>query len=869
MTSAGPNTGLTFSALLIGGAILLPIVSAITAFSIKWAVAIATRTKISLRALPYVVAFATKTVFVIPVVLGLWMLATEGSSVIPLVSSLASITICTVALAIHVGVFFLMIRKAVGKECAGVARPLLVILTASVFDLLFGGLIALLFVVAAPVLRPVSWWVMNLGSPGSIHSVDSFFLYPANPIPIWAVILIVLVGLVAAGVNLLPQNIMPIHTRVALLYARLLGFAILLVLICQLEVRLTVPPAEVRPKIVVLTDTSGSMGVKDVDGDARLTAARKFFDDNVAKLKTKAEVTVIDFNWQLQTSDRIAAMSHPAGDESTTTRPSAIYDPATPAGMTRLIGSIRDAVQRERDLQGVIVLTDGNDTAGDSGALLASALKGRKLPVFPVVFGQTAEPKMATVKISSATPYVRFGDEFRLNATLSVSHIGEQIVGVNVYEEGIADPVDSRQNIRVGKDPVDIAFVIKPRSVGLKAYRVIMDGVRDSNVTGQLVAEQTVEVIDSPVKVLYLDIPRDERKILGTWLARDPIVSLAMLTMLPMSGWYAQGVMLHKNAGDGLPDKEEDLYKYDIIILGDIPRSYFKGNGDLTEAKMQRIAEFVARRGGGLITLGGRSVYAAGQYDDSPLSHILPFDLTPPKDTQLNKPPNATATGGGGEDSEPMQVRKPFSITPTGAGLAHPLMMLEPDPVANREAWQDLPTLDGNNIVGNVKPGASLLAVRKLDSGGTMPIIAIQPVGKGQVLSLSADTTWRWEMMRPDKGEDYYRRFWGNAIRTLAPDPRLSPNRPQITRYDTNTPLGTTVTLSTRLVDAVFKPLSKADLDVQVTSPSGKISHIYPRDGREAPGLYEYQVTLDEPGAWNVAARFNKLVSEERHCRRQ
>ena len=369
-----------------------------------------------------------------------------------------------------------------------------------------------------------------------------------------------------------------------------------------------------------------------------------------------------------------------------------------------------------------------------------------------------------------------------------------------------------------------------------------MEGVKGSVTTQTHVAEQTVEVLKSQVKVLYLDIPRDERKLLGQWLSHDPIVDLAELTLLPKGGWYAQGAMLHSNAGDGLPNKEEDLYKYDIIILGDIPRAYFREGGDIAETKMQRLVEFVARRGGGLITLGGRDVYAAGQYDDSALARILPFDISATKETQ---------------------VAKPFKIAPTSAGYAHPLMLLESDPATNREAWLDLPSLDGNNYVGNVKPGASLLAVRNLDGGGTMPIIAVQPVGKGQVLSLSADTTWRWEMQRPEEGEDYFRRFWGNAIRTLAPDPRLAPNRPQITRYETNTPVGTTITLSTRLVDPVYKPLRDADLDVLVTSPGGKITHIYPHDGRESPGLYEYQVTLDEPGSWDVVARYKDQVSQE------
>lgn len=702
------------------------------------------------------------------------------------------------------------------------------------------------------------YWLMGLESPSSITKIDSLWWYTANPLPIWIVLLIALLGLVAAAVNLLPQNIMPIRTRVGLTIARVLGFAILIVLVLQVELRLNVQ-REVRPRIAVLTDASGSMGLNDAGNATRLEAARKFRETILPELSRRADVTSLDFSWQLHTAERLtaaatqpAATPAPASTQSTTqpsTSPAfqpaetVVFDPSKPAGLTRLSGSLRETLERERGLQGIIMLSDGNDTTGDNGAMLAPILASRKLPVFPVVFGDAKEPKMARVKIASASPYVRLGDELRLNASLASSNLGEQVVAVRVYEQGSQQPIASRENVRLGKEPINLSFVVRPVSIGLKTYRIAMEGIKESVTSRTLVAEQTVEVIRNRVKVLYLDIPRDESKILGIWLDRDPIVDLARLTLLPKGGWYASGQVLHENQGDGLPNREDDLYKYDIIILGDIPRSYFRAGGDVAETKMQRLVDFVTRRGGGLVTLGGRAVYAAGQYDDSALAKILPFDISASKEGQ---------------------VPKQFKIAPTQVGFAHPIMALEPDPAANREAWLDLPTLDGNNFVGQVKAGASLLASRNIEGGGAMPIIAVQPVGKGQVLAISADTTWRWEMQRPAQGEDYYRRFWGNVVRTLAPDPRLSPNQPQITRYQTNTPVGQTVTLSTRLVDAVYKPLRDADLAVKVLSPSGKITNYYPRDGREAPGLYEYQVTLDEPGAWEVTATFRDQVSVER-----
>jgi uncharacterized membrane protein len=301
--------------------------------------------------------------------------------------------------------------------------------------------------------------------------------------------------------------------------------------------------------------------------------------------------------------------------------------------------------------------------------------------------------------------------------------------------------------------------------------------------------------------------------------------------------------MRHVNKGTGLPDQEEDLHEYDVIILGDIPRNYFR-EGDPGESKMYWLADFVKRRGGGLVTLGGRNVYAAGNFQDSALAAILPFQV---------------------ERTPEQQIEGKFRPRPTPLGFTHQLMQLESDFEGNRTAWFELPEINGCNRVGDIKPGATLLAVKQ-DGEKSMPVIAYQNVGKGRVLSLSIDTTWRWEMMRPrgseedgvPEGKDYFRVFWGNAIRYLSPDPRLEPERPQVARQQAHAEVGQTLTLSTRLVDRIYNPLRRANLTVRVTTPSGKKWRIFPKDSRSKPGVYEYPVTVDEAGEWKVAAINNE-----------
>ncbi len=662
--------------------------------------------------------------------------------------------------------------------------------------------------------------LLGIDSPGSIESVTHWLWHSSAPLPVWAMAILALAGLVTVGLNFMPHNVMSWRMRLGLAAIRIAGVALLALMLCQLELRLTLE-RNLRPTIAVLTDTSASMGLKDAAaGQGRLEAARAFAAGPLKALADKADLVRYDFNWRLEAASLAAEPGRP----------------------TRLIDAIAETARRENDLRAIVVLTDGNDTAGDRGELLAPMLAARRLPVFPVVFGSPDAPRLARIKISSAANYVRLGDELRLSATLSSNDLGEQAVTVRLMEDGRADPVGIRENVRLGKDPADVSFVVKPDREGDHVYRVVVDGVKNSVSQALQVAEHRVNVINARIRVLYLDIPRDERKLLGQWLSRDPVVDLSTLTLLPKGGWYAQGPLQHKNAGDGLPGAEPDLYKYDIIIIGDIPRSYFREGGDTAETKMQWLGEFVSRRGGGLIMLGGRSAYAAGQYQDSALARLAPFVI---------------------EATNAPQIPKPFKITPTVAGLSNPIMQLEGDPAANREAWFDLPALDGNNHVGKVKPGASLLAIRDLPEG-PMPVIAVQNVGRGQVLGLAIDTTWRWEMMRPAVGEDYYRKFWGNALRALAPDPRLEPDRPQITRQQSSVAVGRTLKLSTRLVDGVYQPVRGANVRVKVTSPSRRVTHYLPRDGRDTPGVYDYEIPLDEAGSWEVAVTHkDKTVVEK------
>jgi uncharacterized membrane protein len=324
-------------------------------------------------------------------------------------------------------------------------------------------------------------------------------------------------------------------------------------------------------------------------------------------------------------------------------------------------------------------------------------------------------------------------------------------------------------------------------------------------------------------------------------LEADPGVSLLSVLRTPGGGWYVKGKAHHKDPEAGVPASADELFRYDVLILGDVPRATFSEDGDRTETKLRNIADFVLRRGGGLITLGGQHVYTAGNYGDSPLAEVLPFDLNPSKEQQF--------------------AGKFFMDVPPAA-LEHPVMRLSPEPEKCDEMWKEMVQLDGCNAVGGIRPAATLLGYREMGKE-RLPVLASVKVGRGRVLSAAFDSSWRWQLARTTK-ESYAQVFWGNAVRYLAPDPRREPNTPTIEEYGGRPAVGETLHLASELLDDFYQPISKAPLEVRVARPTGLLVLHYPSDIPEVPGLYEYDVELPEAGEYRIETYHQGAKRSER-----
>ena len=81
---------------------------------------------------------------------------------------------------------------------------------------------------------------------------------------------------------------------------------------------------------------------------------------------------------------------------------------------------------------------------------------------------------------------------------------------------------------------------------------------------------------------------------------------------------YRQGISDPKELESGFPVRPEDLFSYDGIILGSVEAGYF------SPLQQELLREFVDRRGGGLLFLGGRFSLSDGGWRGSSLVIYCP-----------------------------------------------------------------------------------------------------------------------------------------------------------------------------------------------------------------------------------------------------
>jgi uncharacterized membrane protein len=610
--------------------------------------------------------------------------------------------------------------------------------------------------------------------------------------------------------------------RVALAGIRLTILAILLV--CMFRPLLVVKAAVAQQNFIgVLLDDSRSMQIADVDGQPRAAYVKNEFgaaDRGV--LKTLSErFTVRTFRF--------------SSAPSRTTQESDL----TFGGSQSRLGAALSGVRQELaglPVAGLVMVSDGADTADAALGDAILGLKAENLPVFTIGVGRETLSKDIQVGRVVTPKTALKGTTLMVDVVLSQSGFDGQKVTLDVEDEGT---LVSTQQVTLpdAGTPASIPVRFTVNEAGPRSLRFRVSPQAGELVTENNAREALIDVRDRKEKILYFEgEPRFEYKFIRRAIPEGDNIIVTSLIRTADNKYMRQGVDGPDELVAAFPKTREELFAYRSLIIGSLEAAALTGD------QLRMIAEFVDRRGGGLLMLGGPRSFAEGGYAGTAVADVLPVVL------DRNK---VLAKG---------TVMR-LTVKPTRAGAATAVTQLGANDAASAERWHTLPGVTAVNRIDGVKPGATVLLTGTDESRAERPMLIFQRYGRGKSFAFLPQDSWIWQMHASIPVEDMtHENYWRQLLRWLVdgvPDqvePALTTERVEP---------GEAATLTANIVDPSFVELNDAAVMATITAPDGAISDVPMSWDGEHPGQYTASIPTRAPGWYEAkidATRLGKTV---------
>jgi uncharacterized membrane protein len=376
-------------------------------------------------------------------------------------------------------------------------------------------------------------------------------------------------------------------------------------------------------------------------------------------------------------------------------------------------------------------------------------------------------------------------------------------------------PVTARVRVRAS-DPGPRLFTFRvPPQPG---EVVVQNNVREALIT----------VRDTRERILYYEgEPRWEMRFLRRAVADDRNLELVALQRTA-DNRYMQIEGEPDELASGFPRTRDALFRYRGLVLGSVEAGAFTGD------QLQMIADFVDRRGGGLLMLGGARAFGEGGYGGTPVADVLPLLIDPRT-----------------RASDPTDLWR-LLIAPTRPGQTHAATQIAESEAASAARWGQLPQVSSVNAPLQAKPGATVLLTGTDERGGTHPVLASHQYGRGKAVAFTVHDSWHWQMHASIPLEDQtHQHFWRQMLRWVVdgvPDPVEV--RTTADRVDP----GEAVTIETTVVDPSFVPLNDAVVLAYVVRPNGGTVQVPLQWTGEREGVYRGTFVTSEPGDYEVTA---------------
>ena len=631
----------------------------------------------------------------------------------------------------------------------------------------------------------------------------SFGIQPVVPLALVVAAFILLAALSFFVYAKTPRDVRrPRRLLMAGLRTLLFGLLLLLLLRPTLDLRVE---NESRRTLLGLIDTSASFNLRDTEGGTRLESAVGAISGSglLAKLGEDLDLDFYSFDRSLGGVDADFGSALPALRAT--------------GEQTALGNSLRELLNRRRGeaLAGIFLTTDGVNTTGESPLDAAAALRDAGVPLYIFGVGSTLVQDLAIESVDVAGTTL-VGDAVPVTVRVRSRGMAGRSGRVKL---ALAGALAAEEAITFGEDGIaEVALAFLPNQPGDFELSASVESDSEEIHPDNNLWSRQLRVLDSSIRVLMVEqSPRWEFKYIQAMLLREQRVDLDCLV-------FEADPEITRSPGSpyipSFPQRREDLFAYDLILLGDVdPRR-------LGTAQLESLASFVSEAGGSLAVLAGKRFMPAA-YRFSPLASLLPIEA------------RAATTGN---------ATRPIQPVPTPDGARDPMLQLEDSAEASLARWKKLPPIYWTAPVERAKPAAQVLLA---DSQNGNPILALQRYGAGEVLFLGTDNTWRW---RKNVGDLYHSTFWGQLVQRLAGTRLLAGSRRSQLRTDRQSyDTGERITVYAKLADASWDPVRDETVRATLTDAIGRPREVLLRAVPEQPGQFRAEFSAPEAGRYRLS----------------
>jgi hypothetical protein len=529
---------------------------------------------------------------------------------------------------------------------------------------------------------------------------------------------------------------------------------------------LEVPQESVEPdSVIILADRSRSMEVADLSNSlnepkSRDAALRELVasDSPFTLIGSEHRVEWYGFSDALSPLSRATDGSVSIGDAT--------------GDQSLLSRAIEQALSRSsgRQISAVVLLTDGRTTDPPDRNLIRR-LQAEGVTVSSVVLGaDTAVGDMAIAAVQA--PKRAFSKDIvpveamierRGPARARASRVELVDIATGTVLDFAELPAVANVAGEAAPQRDTVQLVASPTTTGDARWEVRVSESLVANTTNdQQIARDLLPVnnrravpitlVDRPMRVLYIDgYPRWEYRYLKNLLQREQTIESSVMLLSADRDFAQEG----NTPIARLPRTREEFERFDLIVIGDIPATFFTGE------QLMEMKRAVAERGTGLAWIGG-SRSTPRTWHGTTAEELLPF-TGPYELERLSVPVNLSPT--------PLAARLGVLRLADDPKSAFPAELLSAD-----EGWAQLEWAQRIPIQ-SLKPASEILAESAQEiEGGHAPLVVGMRYGAGNVLYVATDEIWRW---RNGRGETYPERFWVQLLRSLA-RPSLGVGREEV-----------------------------------------------------------------------------------------